>query len=458
MSRSLLLIATCVLGLTGLALADDRRGSQPNIIFILADDLGFADTGATGARALTTPSIDSLAAAGLTITNAYSSSPICSPTRTALLTGRYAQRYRLGLEEPLRSSDAKRFDLGIPKDHPTIASVLRDQGYETALVGKWHLGIPPRHSPLEHGYEHFFGIAQGAADYFLHTMVKDGEKTSLGLFDGNEQVERSGYMTDLLGDEAVRLIRGKSDRPLFLSLHFTAPHWPWEGRGDRSIANSLSLTQHYDGGSLETYAEMVEVMDENIGRVLAALDETGIADNSIVIFTSDKGGERFSDTWPFVGVKGEVLEGGIRVPLFVRWPARIAAGSQSDQVMTSMDFLPTLLAAGGGDVKDGAFDGINLLSQLLGDASPVERTIFWRFKAGEQGAVRQGDWKYVTLGGKEHLFNVASDPRERVKLQDEHAETFQELQALYERWNLSMLPYPEVSFSESVQKSYPDRY
>lgn len=438
--------------------AQDNETELPNIIFILADDLGYADTGATGTRSVSTPNIDSLAADGLTVQNAYAASPICSPTRTALLTGRYPQRYRIGLEEPLRSSDAKRHDLGIPKGQVTIASALRDQGYATALVGKWHLGIPPKHSPLKHGYAHFFGIVQGAADYFLHTMVKNGQSTSLGLFDGNEQISKVGYLTDLLGDEAVRRIHGATERPLFLSLHFTAPHWPWEGRKDDSVSASLSLTQHYDGGTLQTYREMVEAMDENVGKVLLALEETGLAENSIVIFTSDNGGERFSDTWPFTGVKGEVLEGGIRVPLFVRWPAKIVADSQSEQTMTSMDFLPTLLAASGGQVPEGEFDGVNLLPQLLGKAAPVERTLFWRFKASGQGAVRKGEWKYVKLGGKEHLFNVVVDPRERAVLQDRYPQKFAELRRLYVRWNARMLPYPDESFSEPVKLNYPDRY
>ncbi len=438
--------------------AQDYAPGRPNIVFILADDLGYADTGATGARNVSTPHIDSLAAAGVTVQDAYAASPICSPTRTALLTGRYPQRYRIGLEEPLRSSAAMRHDLGIPKDQVTLASALREQGYETALVGKWHLGLPPKHSPLEHGYMHFFGIVQGAADYFLHTMVKDGESTSLGLFDGSEEVNRVGYMTDLLGDEAVRRIHEATERPLFLSLHFTAPHWPWEGRENHSVSATLSLTQHYDGGTLETYGEMVEAMDENVGKVLAALEATGRAQNTIVIFTSDNGGERFSDTWPFTGVKGEVLEGGIRVPLFVRWPVKIDAGSRSEQIMTSMDFLPTLLAASGGEVPDGKFDGLNLLPQLRGNASPLDRTIFWRFKAGEQGAVRQGEWKYVRLGGKEHLFNIVADPRERAMLQEKYPKKFVELKRLYEHWSARMLPYPDESFSEPVKRSYPDRY
>ena len=437
--------------------AAEPAAAPPNIVFILADDLGYADTGATGARSIRTPNIDSIAAEGMTVANGYAASAICSPTRTALLTGQYPQRFRVGLEEPLRTSDAMKYDLGIPKGQATIASELQELGYETVLLGKWHQGIPPKHGPLGHGYEQFFGIAQGAADYFRYTMIRDGESTSHGLFDGNEEVAGVGYLTDRLGDEAVQRIRAAAERPLFLSLHFTAPHWPWEGRNDHQIPDRLSDTRHHDGGNLETYAEMVEVMDQNIGKVLAALDDAGISKNTIVVFTSDNGGERFSDTWPFVGLKGELLEGGIRVPLFVRWPDRIAGGEVSNQVMTTMDFLPTLVAAAGGQPPN-RIDGINLLPQLLGRGDVVPRTLYWRFKTADQGAVRQGDWKYLRLAGEEYLFNLGEDPRERSRLQAKHPEKFAELKALYEKWNETMLPYPEESFSESGETTYTDRY
>ena len=282
-------------------LAAAEESARPNILFILADDLGYADTGATGSTDISTPNIDSLARDGMTLSQAYAASAICSPTRTAILTGQYPQRFRVGLDEPLRSSDAKKYAIGLPEGQATLASVLNEVGYETALVGKWHQGLPPENGPLAHGYEYFFGVIQGAADYFRHTMIKNGEASSAGLYAGLEEVKRDGYLTDLLGEEAVQRIRAAKDRPFFISLHFTAPHWPWEGRGDQQVSESLDFTWHYDGGDLATYKEMVEVMDENIGRVLTALEETGLDESTIVIFTSDNGGERFSNTWPFTG-------------------------------------------------------------------------------------------------------------------------------------------------------------
>lgn len=431
--------------------------TKPNIVFILADDLGYADTGVTGARTIATPSIDSIATEGVVMQNGYASSAICSPTRTALLTGRYAQRYAIGLEEPLISSRAQSLQVGIPLNQPTIASLLTEAGYETSLVGKWHLGLPPAHSPLRHGYDYCFGFIQGAADYFLHRMVNEGEGVGGGLFAADTPITRPGYLTDVLGDEAVRLIHAAGEKPFFLSLHFNAPHWPWEGRDDIAVAKSLARTQHYGGGSLETYQEMVEVMDDNIGKVLRALEQKGVAENTIVVFTSDNGGERFSDNWPHVGFKAEVLEGGIKVPLFVRWPARIAPGSGSDQLMLSMDFLPTLLAATGDERVHDPIDGINLLPQILG-APNFARTVYWRFKAGDQGAVRQGDWKYVKIGGKERLFDVAKDPRERAQLEAKYPQKFQELRNAYQRWDQEMLEYPDDSFSEPLGRTYIDRY
>lgn len=451
-------------GLTAAAAFGLARGAQapgraaaalPNIIFIMADDLGFADLGCTGSAHIRTPNIDSLAAHGMLLKQGYSNSCICSPTRTGLLTGCYQQRFRIGLEEPL-GADAPP-GVGVPLERRTIASVLRERGYETALVGKWHLGEPPAHSPLAHGYDHFFGIVPGAADYFRHHPVMGGRDIGTGLFRDNEQIQRDGYLTDVLGDQAVEYINARR-KPLFLSLHFTAPHWPWEGREDAAVARRLKEFFHYDGGTLETYARMVAAMDDNVGKVLAALRARGDLDNTLIVFTSDNGGERFSNTWPFTGMKGELLEGGIRVPILAQWPGHIAAGSVSGQVMMSMDFLPTFLSIAGGSAAPAEFDGMDLSAQLLGRAAPVERTLFWRFKANEQAAVRQGDWKYLRLGGKDHLFNVAIDPRERAERAEAEPAKFRELKALYDRWNQQMLPYPLGSFSEDVRLRYPDRY
>ena len=440
----------------GQAYSGRSNGGKPNIIFIMADDLGYGDLGITGSRHIKTPNIDKIAANGLLLTQGYSNSSICSPTRTGLLSGCYQYRFRVGLEEPITPQADK--DLGLPFDRRTIASVMKEQGYETALVGKWHLGNPPEHGPLEYGYNHFFGIAPGGADYFRHRPIVGGREVGTGLLQGNEEIERAGYLTDVFGDEAVRLIDESRGAPLFLSLHFTAPHWPWEGREDEEVSRQLKEFFHFDGGTLETYANMVTAMDDNVGRVVEALKRNGMYDNTIIVFTSDNGGERFSDTWPFVGIKGELLEGGIRVPILMQWPGHIQPGRVSDQVMISMDFLPTFLTVAGGNVPEGEFDGMDLSAQLVGSAPVVERTLYWRHKTHDQRAIRSGDWKYLKIGKKEHLFNLALDPRERAELKDKYPERLASLKAQYADWNAGMLAYPEESISQDSAEKATDRY
>lgn len=431
--------------------------TRPNVVFIMADDLGYADLSCTGSRHIRTPAIDSIARRGVQLSDGYSSTPICSPTRTALLSGCYAQRFAVGIEEPIANKAPP--DIGLPFDRPTIGSAFRSLGYRTKLVGKWHLGRIPDRGPLRYGYDEFFGIVEGAADYFRHHMVIEGRELGTGLAQQDDATRRQGYLTDLLGDEAAQSIEGAGSQPIFLSLHFTAPHWPWEGVEDEVAARALRDSRHYDGGSLGKYREMVEAMDRNVAKVLAAIKRSGRQRNTIVVFTSDNGGERFSETWPFVGQKGEVLEGGIRVPILIKWPARISPGRQSSQLMTSMDFLPTLLAmAGGVPERVGSFDGVNLSAQITGNAEPLERTLFWRFKAGGQAAVRHGEWKYVRLGGKEHLFNLAQDARERAERYAADPDRMAAMRKLWEEWNAQMLPYRPDGYSEDLKAAYPDRY
>ncbi|MCJ2184402.1 sulfatase-like hydrolase/transferase [Novosphingobium sp. 1949] len=434
---------------------------RPNFVFIMADDLGYADLSCTGSSHIKTPAIDSLARDGVQLDQAYANAPICSPTRTALLTGCYQYRFPIGLEEPLGPGAPA--GIGVPRDRPTLASVLRDRGYATKLIGKWHLGEPPKEGPLQHGYDEFFGVVEGAADYFRHKIVVGGKEVGMGLARGDTPVTVDGYATDLFGDEAVRTIEqageNAGNRPFLISLHFTSPHWPWEGREDAALAQSLDSSFDYAGGSLAKYKEMVEAMDQNVAKVLAALERTGQADNTVVVFTSDNGGERFSQTWPYVGHKGELLEGGVRVPVVMRWPGRIAPGSTCDQTMMSMDYLPTFLTMAGGDVaRAGRFDGVDLSAQLTGAAPSFARTLYWRYKANDQAAIRQGNWKYLRLGGKEHLFDLAADAHEQADHALDQPARLRALRLEWDAWNAQMLPYPLGSYSEDLRLHYPDRY
>ncbi len=455
-----LLGASAAAGLSApLAAAPARK---PSILFIMADDLGYADLSIYGRREYQTPVLDQLARDGLMMTHAYASSSVCSPTRTALITGRYQYRLRVGLEEPLGGPG-----FGLPPEHPTIASQLRQAGYHTSLVGKWHLGGAPDYGPLKSGYDRFFGFYPGGIDYFahkaLHGKVKPwgDELPGDGLHDQDQPVEVDGYLTDVFGDRAIADIRdfAATDKPFFLSLHFSAPHWPWEGPNDIRRSRDLTTILDTDGGSLEIYAEMVKSLDANVGRVLAELDRLGLAEDTIVVFTSDNGGERFSDMWPFTGAKTELLEGGIRVPGIVRWPRAIKPGRTSEQVIASMDWMPTLLAAAGGEPHpDYPLDGENLLDVITGQAAARERTLFWRYKAHEQAAVRKGRWKYLKLKEKEGLFDVVADPRERANLAQREPARFAELKELWAAWNAEMLPYPEESYSHDGKHLFMDRY
>jgi arylsulfatase A-like enzyme len=436
------------------------QAGKPNIVFILADDLGFADVSCYGQRDYTTPNVDRLALEGARFTQAYANSAVCSATRTALITGRYQYRLQVGLEEPINASTPK--NIGLPPSHPTLPSQLRKAGYGTTLVGKWHLGFLPDFSPLKSGYDHFFGIFGGTADYFNHGP--DASRSGAEAYQLHEEevpVERHGYMTNLLGDRAVQTIEGyaKSREPFLLSLHFTAPHWPWEGPDDEAESKRIRNIRHYDGGTQKTYGRMVQSLDANIGRVLQALDVHGLSENTVVIFTSDNGGERFSKTWPFSGMKQELLEGGLRIPAIARWPGHIVAGSTPDQAMITMDWMPTLLAAAG-TRPDPAFppDGEDLMPALTG-AAPHPRKFYWRYKAGSQRAVREADWKYLRIAGNEFLFDVRQDPRERANLRDRHKDVFDRLKADWEAWNATMLEErPRPAPLANTGNLLPDHY
>jgi arylsulfatase A-like enzyme len=432
-------------------------GGPPNIVFILADDLGYADLSCYGRRDFETPNIDKLASQGVRYLDAYSNSPVCSPTRTALITGNYQYRLPVGLEEPLASRP-----LGLPPGQVTLPSILRDAGYNTALVGKWHLGQLPDYGPLKSGYEHFWGFRGGGIDYFTHAGMGGHD-----LWDQALEIEREGYLTDLLGQKATEMIEqfSQSDRPFFLSLHFNAPHWPWEGAEDEAEAERIAKDPntnivHWDGGGLETYANMVRSLDLQVGRVMQQLDRLGLSENTILVFTSDNGGERFSDTWPFSGRKTELLEGGIRVPCIVRWPRHLPPGAESRNVSMSMDWAPTLIKACGIEaVSDGTvFDGVDVFAPDYSETQ-ADRALFWRMKWMSQEACRHGKWKYLRIGEHSFLFDLETDPLERANLKHRHPDLFQSLETRFRQWDAAMLPISEESESHGYTGAQmADRY
>jgi len=452
------------LGTAALAAAGPAFGQgaarKPNILFIMADDLGYADLSCYGRRDYETPVLDALAREGMMFTHGYANSAVCTATRVGLITGRYQYRLPVGQHEPLGVAD-----VGLPPEHPTVASLLRDAGYRTTLVGKWHLGSLPKYGPLKSGYDEFWGLYGGGVDYFGH-----GFGGRPDLWDGEVPVEKTGYMTDLIADRVLTTLdRRKEDgRPFFISMHFTAPHWPWEGNDDVGRAEAERIASspseggggilHYDGGDLDTYARMVKSLDDNIGRVLDRLAALRFDRDTIVVFTSDNGGERFSDTWPFTGKKTELLEGGIRVPAIVRWPGVVDAGTESTVPIMSMDWLPTFVAAGGGRV-DSAYpsDGVDIRAALTGRALP-ERSLFWRYTNKQQRAHRLGRHKYLKINDNEFLFDVVADPLERANLKNRQPERFAALKSAWEQWDAGMLHDPTAPSAGNTPNYWADHF
>jgi len=426
---------------------------RPNIVFIVADDLGFADLGCYGGRLArfgrVSPVIDGLAARGMRFTQGYSNSPVCSPTRFALMTARYQYRLRGAADEPINSKSRGSTTLGLAPEHPTLPSLLRESGYRTALSGKWHLGYPPAFGPLRSGYDEFFGPMAGGVDYFTHcaaTGAHDLWRSSAGT---EEEHAQDGYLTDLITDHAVGFVRrmapdAQSGRPFFLSLHYTAPHWPWETREDAALAQEIKANiMHLEGGNIHTYQRMIQQMDEGIGKLTDTLRQHRLEDNTLVVFTSDNGGERFSDNWPLVGGKMDLTEGGIRVPWIAHWPNAIAPGGCSAQQCMTMDWSATMLDAAGVQAHAGyPLDGVSLLTVLRDPQQQFARPMHWRMKHRGQRAMRDGDWKYLRVDAVDYLFNLSADERERANLAGRHPERLQAMRGAWETWNASMPPIP----------------
>ncbi|WP_106401117.1 sulfatase-like hydrolase/transferase [Actinocorallia populi] len=420
-----------------------RRPDRPNVLVILGDDLGWADLGAYGSPDIKTPHLDALARQGVRFTDAYSAAAVCSPTRFALYTGRYPGRLRGGLEEPIGRAGEQ---IGIPPEHPTLASLLKGAGYATAMFGKWHCGFLPWFSPLKSGWEEFFGNLSGAVDYY--SKLTNGG--AVDLYEGEVPVESLDYYTDTIADRAADFIRRRRGGRWLLNLNFTAPHWPWEAPGDR--ATSAEITRriragegralfHEDGGSLETYRKMVESLDAAVGRVLRALRDSGQERDTLVLFSSDNGGERFSYNWPLSGEKGGLNEGGIRVPNILRWPAAIRAGQVSRVPVVTQDWTATILeAAGVSPSPEYPLDGRSLVPYLLRGARAPERDLFWRTRS--QGALRRGGWKYLRSGSAESLFDLGADVREQADVAGRRPEVVRELRARWEEIEGGLLPYP----------------
>jgi len=417
------------------AAAQDRA----NIVLIVADDLGHGDLGSYGATDIRTPNLDRLAREGIRFTQFYANAPVCTPTRATLITGRYQQRVRL--ERPLETNaatPATGLDIGLPATGRSLPQLLKNAGYATGLIGKWHLGFKPEFHPNRHGFDYFWGFLAGYVDWYAHVRG-DGQPD---LWENATAVRHDGYLGHELTNRAVAFVAKHADRPFFLEVTYGAPHWPFQSphRASTAAIRNGSMMQHpadVNPPSRKDYAEIVEDLDADVGRILDALAARSLAEKTLVVFTSDNGGEWLSRNAPFFHRKDTVWEGGIRVPAIARWPAALPAGRTVTQVGITMDLSATFVALAGGDPAGAGFEGINLLPVMRGTGPASERTLFWRAgpAAGQPRAARSGDWKFIQDGAKQLLFDVGRDPGERDDLAAQHPDRVRRLKEMLDAWD-----------------------
>jgi len=411
--------------LTGAPLPAAPR--RPNVVIIVADDLGYADLGVQGAADIATPHTDSIARNGVRFTNGYVSCPVCSPTRAGLMTGRYQQRFGHEFNPGPAAQAAANF--GLPLTETTFAERMKKLGYATGMSGKWHLGYRSEYHPQKRGFDEYFGFLGGAHSY-LNARADAANPIARGF----EPVDEKEYLTDALAREAVAFIARHRGQPFFLYLAFNAVHTPME-----APPKYLDRWKSIADPRRRTLAAMLSAMDDGVGAVLAKLRETGLEDNTLIVFVSDNGGPtpaNASRNDPLRGFKGQVLEGGIRVPFLMQWKGRVPAGTVYHQPVIALDILPTAVAAAGGSIPpDARLDGVNLLPFITGKASgaPHER-LHWRF--GEQYALRAGGWKLTGLGAAPpQLYHLDQDIGEAKDLAAAEPARLKELLALHRDWN-----------------------
>ena len=406
---------------------------KPNIVFIMADDLGYSGLGCYGNESVYTPNLDRLASSGVKCIDFHSNGAVCSPTRAALMTGRYQQR--CGVSGVITALSHR--DKGLALEQWTLAEAMKEKGYSTALFGKWHLGYASIFNPTQQGFDEFKGFVSGNIDYHRHI---DQE----GHFDWWSQdnlKDDPGYMTDLISDYGVDFIRRRKDEPFLLILTHGAPHTPLQNRdtsGFRLIGKHAKRQprQKLDN-PLEVYHDMIEIMDEGVGRIVDELDSQGIRERTLVVFCSDNGPSlRFGSAGLFRGGKGSVYEGGHRVPGIFNWPGTLPAGTVCDTTILTMDMLSTFLALSGGTVSPPReLDGVSVWPALQG--APQERgPLFWQYRKSR--AVREGHWKLVVKGRSSELFYLDEDPAEKNDLAKKHPEKVQTLAALLLSWEESV--------------------
>ena len=429
-----LVVAILAASLQSSTLAQTPSAPRPNVVLVITDDMGWADLSSYGATDIKTPNIDSLGRDGIRLTDFYANGVLCTPTRAGLISGRYQQRY--AMEAALGHAASPTGERGLPATGRSLPQLLKNHGYATALVGKWHLGYKPEFSPRTHGFDYFFGLKSGYHDFYRH----NDSNGKPDLWENDAPIDVIGYTTDLVTERALTFIEQNANRPFFIDVAYNAPHWPYQPPDKPSIARGDAkhlMPSDADTSTRADYAAMVERVDRGVGEILRALDRLNLAASTIVIFTNDNGGEWLSNNGPLFNRKWTVWEGGIRVPALIRWPGRIPRGTVSDQVGITMDLTASILAATGTTVPpETRLDGVNLFPIWEGKAPKAERTLFWRTNVGghSQKAVRSGDLKLVIDGNHTFIFDIRTDAGERRDLAHRRQDVAQKLRTLLADW------------------------
>lgn len=448
--RALAAILATILASVETAPIQAANPTRPNVVVIVSDDLGFADVGINGCVDFPTPHFDALAASGVQFTNGYVTHPYCSPSRAGILTGRYQQRFGHENNPPFSPDDDT---IGTPTDEVFLSQVLKTAGYRTCAIGKWHLGDAKPFLPTARGFDEFFGFSGGGFNYYgignprnqVEAVVRNGAPVPK---------EELTYLTDDFTDEAVRFIKGEDNRPFFVYLAYNAVHAP-----DQAPQKYLDRAVNIEDGFRTVYAAMTIAMDDGIGRVVEALEETGLRDNTLVFFVNDNGGRIGSDNRPLRGHKGLLYEGGVRVPFLASWPGRIPAGINYDEPVSALDILPTVAAAAGADTSAcKPLDGVDLLPYLTSkNSKPPHDILFWRVIGGQGYAIRQGRHKLVKAAALDRvqLFDLQEDLLERFDLASERSEVVTRLQRAYDDWNAELAtPLWTDAHPENVAKEH----
>jgi arylsulfatase A-like enzyme len=418
-----------------LAGCNDKKSSNPNIILIMADDLGYGGIGCYGNEDINTPHLDSLAAMGIKFTDFHANAPVCSPTRAALLTGRYQQRTGMEGVIYVRGDTRK---TGLDSSYLTIADVLRTEGYTTGIMGKWHLGYDKKYNPVYNGFDEFYGYRSGNIDFHSHY-------DNAGIYDwyhNLDTIHEEGYVTDLITKHSVNFIKENRDRPFFLYVAHEAPHVPFQGRNDPAYRFPDREFSYY--GPVKdrhrAYREMIEVMDEGIGEIMKTLDENNLTESTLVFFLSDNGAlKEYGNNGVLNGAKTNLYEGGIRVPAIAFWEDKTVPGV-SDETLMSFDLFSTITQLCDAEIPEYTrLDGMDFSPLLFGKKMNSERYLFWRYR--KQKAVRFGNWKLLIMNNDTLLFNLDEDLQERKNLIEGQKDLKTELLKEIENWEKEMDVY-----------------